>query len=530
MTGSSPHESDTNISRRGFINLVGRGAGVAGLYGTLSAMGLLPSDLAHARPPQLPPSSGRGRRVFIVGAGIAGLTVAYELRKAGYQCRILEARERPGGRVWTIRGGDQIAETDSAQGVAWARQSDLYFDAGAARLPTHHHHILTYCRDLGVPLEIFVNENRAALAHADNLAGGQPQPLRRLMADQRGAIAALAARSAVGDDPLLGYLAWFGALQKDLTYRGSDRAGFVTPPGGGDQTGVPLPPLPLDDIMRAGENVGLGINFSELWHFGPTMLQPVGGMDAIPRALAQAVRPALTYHAEVIKLRRTGDGAQVTWRDRRTGRQHVALADFVVCTAPLTVLKDIDNDFSEPLKAAIAKGAALYVPAVKVAFHSSERWWETEHGIYGGISWTSRDITQMWYPSHGLGRPGGVVVGAYIWTDAICRRFAAMAPPERLTAAISDGERLHTGYSSRVKHGVSVAWSKVPYALGGWINWDDSGRRDSYPVLVRGEGPFYFAGDHMSYNTAWQEGAVQSAHYTVKQIAERVRTGQRAEQ
>jgi monoamine oxidase len=37
------------------------------------------------------------------------MTVAYELRKAGYRCTVLEARERPGGRVWTLRGGDTMA-------------------------------------------------------------------------------------------------------------------------------------------------------------------------------------------------------------------------------------------------------------------------------------------------------------------------------------------------------------------------------------------------------------------------------------
>ncbi|HYB70305.1 MAG TPA: FAD-dependent oxidoreductase, partial [Candidatus Bathyarchaeia archaeon] len=284
MTALPSDESDDSgdLSRRGFINLVSRGAGVAGLYITLRAMGLLSPAPAHAERPQLDVSSGRGRRVVILGAGIAGMTTAYELRKGGYQCQILEARERPGGRVWTIRGGDQITEMDSWQRVMWPRRHDLYFNAGAGRLSHHHHEILSYCREFGVPLEIFVADNRAALAQAESVAGGAPQPLRRLVADARGAIAALAAKQAAPDDRLLlSYLAQFGALQPDLTYRGSNRAGYSTPPGGGEQAGVPLPPISLDEIKRAGENVWAGTLFSELWDFSPTMLQPVGGMDAI---------------------------------------------------------------------------------------------------------------------------------------------------------------------------------------------------------------------------------------------------------
>jgi monoamine oxidase len=108
-------------------------------------------------------------------------------------------------------------------------------------------------------------------------------------------------------------------------------------------------------------------------------------------------------------------------------------------------------------------------------------------------------------------------------------RFDAMTPAERGAAAIVDGERLHPGYGKRVGPAASVAWSKVPYSLGAWIEWEAApgGRQASYPVLLAGDGPFYFAGEHMSYVTAWQEGAVQSAHYTVTQIAERVASSRR---
>ena len=133
-----------NVTRRGFINLAGRAGGAAALYNTLGAMGLLAAPSARAGPPELPAGSDRGIHVAILGAGIAGMTAGYELRKAGYRCTILEARERPGGRVWTLRGGDTIAETDSSQRVSWDRHRDLYFNAGPARIPQHHQGILSY--------------------------------------------------------------------------------------------------------------------------------------------------------------------------------------------------------------------------------------------------------------------------------------------------------------------------------------------------------------------------------------------------
>ena len=69
------------LSRRGLIHLVGKAGGVAAAYHTMAAMGLLAVPTAYAGPPRMPP--GRGRRVVIIGAGIAGMVLAYELRAAG---------------------------------------------------------------------------------------------------------------------------------------------------------------------------------------------------------------------------------------------------------------------------------------------------------------------------------------------------------------------------------------------------------------------------------------------------------------
>src|SRR5690242_14787975 len=154
------------LSRRGLIHLVGQAGGVAAAYHTMAAMGLLPIPDAYAGPPQLPP--GHGKRIVIIGAGIAGMVLAWELRKAGYSPAILEARDRAGGRNWSLRGGDAVRETDSVQHVMWDAAAHLYFNPGPARLPQHHQGILSYCRALDVPLEIMCNDNRNALLHDDN--------------------------------------------------------------------------------------------------------------------------------------------------------------------------------------------------------------------------------------------------------------------------------------------------------------------------------------------------------------------------
>lgn len=518
-----------DLSRRGLLEALG-GVGAATL--TLNALGLLPVPTALAAAPVLPAGSGSGKTVAVLGAGIAGLVTTLLLRRAGYRCIVLEARLRPGGRVWTLRGGDTIEEIDSRQTVAWESDPDLYFNAGAARLSHRHVGILGYCRELGVALEPFINDNRSGLVQIDSEFGGQPQTMAHLQADLRGAIAELAARSAPLDGSLNALLRNFGALTEDMSYAGTARAGFASPetsPAAGNQRGLRLKPIPIGDIARVHEAriLATALTFAESWSQSPTMLQPVGGMDRIVQSLVRAIGGDIVYGQVVEQILRSGDRAQIVSRDRRSGQTVTTGADYVVCTIPLPVLKSIAADFSPPVERAIEEGAGLYAPAAKVAFASPTRWWELDHGLYGGISWTSRDINQLWYPSHGINGKKGVLIGAYIWDEAAARRYANMIPAERHKAAIADGERIHPGYSERIGAAASVVWSKVPYSLGGWAEWDftPGARQTIYSVLLPPDGPFHFAGEHMSYVTGWQEGAVQSAHYTVGQIAERVKAG-----
>ena len=140
VVGRLKDMAEPELSRRDLIHLVGKAGGVAAAYHTMAAMGLLAVPQAYAGPPALPP--GHGRRVVIIGAGIAGMVLAYELRKSGYQPQILEARPRPGGRNWSLRGGDTVTETTTTQHVAWDRAEQLYFNPGPARLPYHHEGIL----------------------------------------------------------------------------------------------------------------------------------------------------------------------------------------------------------------------------------------------------------------------------------------------------------------------------------------------------------------------------------------------------
>ncbi len=156
------------------------------------------------------------------------MTAALELRKAGYKVRVLEFNSRPGGRNWTLRGGDRFTEVGGATQTC-AFEEGLSLNPGPWRIPYHHRAVLDYCKRLGVTLEPFVQLNHNALLHASDAFGGKPQRIRDIKTDFQGHVAELLAKatrqnkldevvSIEDKEILLQALKSWGALDKDYAY------------------------------------------------------------------------------------------------------------------------------------------------------------------------------------------------------------------------------------------------------------------------------------------------------------------------
>ena len=210
---------------------------------------------------------GKARKVVILGAGLAGMATAYELGKLGYECTVLEARSRAGGRVWTIRGGTKETEMGGAPQTCRFDEGN-YFNGGAARIPHHHQLTLQYCRELEIPLQIFNGNNEAAYLYNDGGSGelaNRRVRIKEYHNDMRGYTAELLTKALDQNaldqqltkediEKLVDFLKNEGDLNTAHLYKGTNRRGYKakSEPGAGTSPGSVTDPFGLTDLTTFG--------------------------------------------------------------------------------------------------------------------------------------------------------------------------------------------------------------------------------------------------------------------------------------
>ena len=524
-----------------------------------------PPSTSPQPPGRLPEGAGRGQDVLVLGAGVAGLVAAYELHRAGCRVRVLEARDRVGGRCWTLRGGDRVVEYSGAEQTCRLPPGE-YLNAGANRILPGHRGVLDYVHRFGLPLELFasgpLSETWVLRRTPGHPLTGQKLRFRQLNRDEIGhAMARLLALLGPAAEPggdaadLAAWARRFGELDPAGCYVGSPARGFRIPRGGADRPGELETPLDAAELWSYGalSRIPAEVNSPA---FPTPVMTLTGGMDRLPQALAAALPPdCLRLGAEVVRLRQDPTGVTVTWKDLATGAVHEERAQQAICTLPFTLLSRIDSNFTPPIQAII--GALGYEPIVKVGLDFQRRFWELDDGIYGGYSFMDDPNLILMYPSQGLGRgggqaldsgealtgalaigtgeggsqgPGGHAVGLggsppsvagqasgglvtlYYPASRDSLRLTGLDPAARIQAGLKDLEYLHPGVRQDLRSAISVAWSRIPWSAGCAGVWTDKARKQDLPRLAAGDRRVLFAGEHISYTPAWMEGSVQSAH------------------
>ncbi len=542
------------VTRREVLYRMAALGGSVPLVQTMGSLGLMNvSSSAHARLAtggSVDPTIGTGKKVAIIGAGLSGLTAAYELSRLGFECHIFEADKRAKGRTFTVRpdgsSDSWYHENQRDPEVCNFEEVDgagsLYFEAGAGRIPFHHRTVLNYCKQFGVKLESYIFASRANLVRSKSFNDGNAVTIQQFKHNLRGYFAEMCStENPERIEDFNNLRKSFGQLNDNYQYQGDiSRAGYQIPPGAGEQPGEFRTPLDQDELLLAEDIWGEQL-FNDMRHYWQTsLLQPVGGIDKIAEAFMRQSTPMGGRVGDLIHLNRKVVSVHLTKTTNKVVIQHQHVnhlgqnlsaettefvADYCISTIAPSLLHEVTNDFDDDFKNALINGVSN-VPACKVAWQA-ERFWEDDNNqIYGGISWTSDEISQIWYPSTGFHNQRGILTGAYL-RGGPAETFGLRSRNSRIKQALIQGRHLHPKLlDPRVNHirkAMTIAWQNMPFQAGGWFEYTDEQRANGYKTMLEGQGDrFFMAGDAMGYNSGWMEGAIEAGLMAKDRVKEAV--------
>ena len=465
---------------------------------------------------QRPALEGRPRaaKVIVIGAGISGLVVGYELGKLGYDFRILEARDRVGGLAWTIRRGSEHTETTGERQVC-TFDDGQHFNAAAWRIPYSHTGILNYCKELAVPLQMFVNESDASYFYyeGDGPLANRRVRLREVKADMIGRTNELLVKAIdqrALDLPLtdedrkrfVDFLVGHGYLDaSDRRYKAFEDRG-------------PGDPYAFDALLRSGFASRMRSIPQRDGTQAAPMFHPVGGMDQIPRAFQRAIGSTrVTLGAEVQSVHQDDRGVKVTYVSQGSRARTEVAADYVVVCMPFSVLAGVDINLSPAMTAAVR--ATTYSNSAKVGLAMKRRFWEEDDQIFGGHLYSNLPIGEFSYPSSDYFSKKGVLLGLYV--HAPIGDLAERPVSARAEHVLTHASKVHPQIRSEFESAYAVWWKKVRYSLGGFASGAPPARLaqfakvDNRIILGSAATAPYSEPD-------WQEGAVAAAWQALKSL------------
>jgi monoamine oxidase len=448
-----------------------------------------------------------GKRVLIIGAGMAGLVAAYELARAGHDPLILEAQNRVGGRVYTLR--------KFAPG--------LYAEAGAMRIPRVHDLTLGYIDHFGLELRPFVMGNPKGLVYVGGKrmtaeqAGLTPDDLGFAVADHErgrsyGDLWDVATRDLRAMVDTEGEAGW---ERIRVQYDGYSIREFLESKGFSEGA---IEMYGVMNFVESGINNSVMEEFRE--DFGKAfedMQEIVGGSDNLPNAFYGEIPDRIRFGAEVHAIDQDPDGVTVHFKTE-AGR-YSERGDYAIVTLPFSVLRQVEvmTPFSREKQRAIRQ--LNYAASTKILFQVSDRIWEREDGIHGGATVTDLAIRRINYPTPDPTTTRGVLLASYTW-DQDAARWGAMDEETRLEEALEDVSKIHPRIREVYEVGASHAWYDDKYANGAFAMFQAGQQTQLQADIVKPEGRIHFAGEHCSLYHAWIQGALESGLRAARAIHE----------
>lgn len=440
------------------------------------------------------------KKVLVVGAGLAGLAAAYELTQAGHDATVLEARTRPGGRVYTLRE---------------AFSDRLYAEAGGQFFyPFNPDYAMSYINHFGLSIVPLESERINFFCH---FSGKEFSPFRDpttqwplTLTPEEQALGLSGMRQRYVEPALKELLTTSSLLwpREMLDRYGQNTYQTVLQGYGASSDAIDL--LRLVDFDFIGEGVS-EISALELLSQQAIFSQLTrpfysikGGNDLLPKAFADHLSERIRYGAEVLKIHQHSRGVRVRYRQDNVLK--TATAEYLVCSIPFTVLRRLDVSPPFSVEKQFLINELPYTSVSRVYLQSRTKYWLKE-GRHMAFAVTDLPFSYLWDSTWDQAGARGIMQA--FATGSSAHRIATLTENERVRFAIEQTKRIYPEIEEQVEEGTSICWESDPWALGGY-SWIKPGPVMSHlPNIAHLEGRVHFAGEHTA--SIWLHGSMQGA-------------------
>ena len=438
------------------------------------------------------------KKVIIVGAGLAGLAAGYELKRAGHTPIILEAQQRVGGRVYTLR--DPFTE-------------GLYAEVGAMRIPRAHRLTMEYIEKFQLKTNDFTMDNPNAYYYIGGTrvraseATANPSLLGfEVHEHEKGLTVGQMYSKAL--QTLLNMLENSGDSAWDeivVQYDQYSTREFLELNGWSEGM------IEMFGLLANQESV-MNSSFLELFredsgNYYTNMVEIEGGTDRLPHAFLPELKDNIRFGAKMIAMDQSPEDVTIHYQTK-AGR-FAETGDYAIITVPFPVLRHVEvlKPFTRSKLRAIRQ--LHYDASAKILFQCKRRFWEEDDGIFGGGTLTDLPIRNLYYPDHGRETGRGIILASYTWSED-AQRWGSLKPDDRIMQALDDVAEIHPQITKEFEVGTSWMWHDDEFAGGAFALFDPGQQTLLHAEIVKPEGRIHFAGEHTSLHHAWIQGALES--------------------
>jgi monoamine oxidase len=442
-------------------------------------------------------------KIIVIGAGLAGLAAAYELKKSGHNVLILEAQDRVGGRVCTIRK---------------PFSGPLFAEAGAMYCNDTNTNLLQYCKELGVQLvpesfpskHLFYLKDKRFLLAEDEVPDwpvdlnpaertlSLPQlwnqyisgPLSR-MGDPNDWTNEI--KSTLDRMSMLDFLKEQGASEGAVSLL---RLGYLDVYGDGIET---VSALQLLNILGREQNLRMLFTIK-------------AGSDNLPVAIARRLGTGVIYSSAVKRIQQDAAGVMVSCV--KNGATEQVSGHYLVVAVPFSVLRSVEfaptlsnhkNDIVRSLK---------YTSVTRIFLESGARFWASESG--DGAATVDLPIMRVLeQPLNSRSKNG--ILEAFL-SGARARDACSMTDAQKTDFALQSMEKVHPEIRKSLVRAVSKCWDEDEWERGAFCWFKPGEMVNQMPEIMRPEGRIHFAGEHTSWRTATMDGAIESGIRAANEI------------